>query len=103
MSHAERVTVSFPDELSDWGREQIFTDRYRGYFRRMLTQPSVGDEREEFVDVGCCGDSLDITFRIEEVTGGQTVGEDTDIEFVEREGDIDGGWLVQSAGAPDQG
>lgn len=101
MAHADRVTLSFPAELSDWGREQIFTERYRGYVRRMLDRPTVGDEREEFVDVGCCGDSLDITFRVEDVAGGEVVGDDTVIEFVERDGHIEGGWLVQSAGAPE--
>lgn len=101
MSQATRVTLSFPDELSDWGRDQIFTDRYRGYFRRVLDEPTVGDEREEFVDVGCCGDSLDLTFRVERVEGGETVGDDTDIAFVERDDSMEGGWLVQSAAAPE--
>lgn len=97
---ATRVVVSFPDGLSDWGRDQIDTDRYRGYLRRMLDEPSVGDEREEFVDVGCCGNSLDLTFRVETVEGGARVGEETMIELVERSGAVEGGWRVQSAAGP---
>ncbi|MFB6176758.1 MAG: hypothetical protein ABEI99_06370 [Halobaculum sp.] len=97
MSTATRLVLSFPDELSDWGRDQIFTDRFRGYLRRMFDTPAVGDEREEFVDVGCCGDSLDVLFRVEAVEGGDSVGEETTVEFVEREEGIEGGWKVQSA------
>ncbi len=97
MSDATELVLSFPDELSDWGRSQIFTDRFRGYLRRVIDEPSVGDEHEEFVDVGCCGDSLDLTFRVEAVTDGETVGDETRIEFVEREDAVAGGWEVQSA------
>ncbi|UIO99601.1 hypothetical protein Hbl1158_13895 [Halobaculum sp. CBA1158] len=99
-SEAARVVLSFPDGLSEWGRDQIRTDRYRGYLRRMLDEPTVGDEREEFVDVGCCGDSLDLTFRVEAVDGGPRVSEETAVELVERSGDVDGGWRVQSAAGP---
>ncbi|WP_435062289.1 hypothetical protein [Halobaculum sp. EA56] len=100
MSEATRVVLSFPEGLSDWGRDQIDTERYRGYLRRVLEEPTVGDEREEFVDVGCCGDSLDLTFRVEAVEGGTRVGESTAVELVERAGDVEGGWRVQSAGGP---
>ncbi|MXR40001.1 hypothetical protein GRX01_01330 [Halobaculum sp. WSA2] len=95
-----RVVLSFPDGLSEWGRDQIRTDRYRNYLRRMLDEPRVGDEREEFVDVGCCGDSLDLTFRVEAVEGGARIGDGTVVELVERTGAVDGGWRVQSAAGP---
>lgn len=98
---AELVVLSYPDELSDWGRDQVESDRYRGYFRRTLGAVSVGETREEFVDVGCCGDSLDVPFRVERIEGGGLVGPDTDIEFVERDAPMEGGWLVQSAAGPD--
>lgn len=98
---AERVVLSYPAALSDWGRDQVESDRYRGYFRRTLGAVAVGEIREEFVDVGCCGDSLDVPFRIERVDGGGRVGPATDIEFVERDASLEGGWLVQSAAAPD--
>lgn len=97
---ATRVVLSFPDGLSEWGRDQIDTDRYRNYLRRMLDEPRVGDAREEFVDVGCCGDSLDLTFRVERVEGGERVGDDTVVELIERPGRVAGGWRVQSAGGP---
>jgi len=106
---ATRVVLSYPAALSDWGRDQIATDRYRGYFRRTLGAVEVGDVREEFVDVGCCGDSLDVPFRVERIDGPEgsveagEVGPDTAIEYAEREASIEGGWLVQSDGAPREG
>ena len=119
---ASRVVLSYPAGLSDWGRDQIETDRYRGYFRRVLGEVRGGDEREEFVDVGCCGDSLDVPFRVErvEVAGDSEVGSDpsvadfdaddpavalvdgtTEIAYATRDGDVEGGWLVQSAAGPE--
>jgi hypothetical protein len=67
----------------------------------MFDAPAEGDERDEFVDVGCCGDSLDITFRVETKEGGEAIGDDTEIEFVERQEAMEGGWNVQSAAAPE--
>jgi len=99
--HASRVTVSHRDELSDWGRMQIDAGRFRNYLRRVLDSVAVGDEFEEFVDVGCCGDTLDIPFRVEAVEGPGRVGSDTEIAFEEREAPIDGGWAVQSEGTPE--
>lgn len=97
---AARVVLSFPDGLSEWGRDQIRTDRYRNYLRRMVDEPRVGDELEEFVDIGCCGDSLDLTFRVEAVDDGTHVGDETVVELVERAGTVEGGWRVQSAAGP---
>ncbi|QLG61307.1 hypothetical protein [Halorarum salinum] len=97
---ATRLVLSYPSGLSEWGRDQIGTDRYRGYLRRVFDAPAVGDEREEFVDVGCCGNSLDLTFRVESLEGGGRVDEGTEIELVTREEDVEGGWRVQSAGGP---
>jgi hypothetical protein len=98
--HATRVVVSYPDALSKWGRDQVETPRYKGFLRRVVDDLSVGREFEEFVDVGCCGDSLDIRFRIESVEGGDDMGPDTEIEFTTREADHEGGWRVQSAAGP---
>lgn len=103
---ATRVVLSYPEGLSDWGREQVETDRYRGYFARVLDRVAVGDRREEFVDVGCCGDSLDVAFRVERIdAGGDAVDEGvvteaTAIAYRTRPGGVDGGWRVQSAGGP---
>lgn len=47
---AELVVLSYPDELSEWGRDQVESDRYRGYFRRTLGTVTVGEIREEFVE-----------------------------------------------------
>jgi hypothetical protein len=93
---ATKVVVSYPEGLSDWGRSQIETDRYRGYLRRVLDDVEVGEEFEEFADVGCCGDTLDIPFRVEAVDGPGRVGPETVVELTTREGDVEGGWLVQS-------
>ena len=108
MDHptATRVVLSYPDGLSEWARDQVGTDRYRGYFARVLGTVTVGGRREEFVDVGCCGDSLDVPFRVEriEVDGEPAetavVTADTEIAYRTRPGDVDGGWRVQSGGGP---
>lgn len=92
--------LSYPSGLSEWGRDQIGTKRYRRYLRRVFATPTVGDEREEFVDVGCCGSSLDLTFRVESVEGGDRVDDDTEVELVTRDGEVEGSWRVQSAGGP---
>lgn len=124
---AARVVLSYPEGLSDWGRDQIEADRYRSYFARVMGDVAVGDVREEFVDVGCCGDSLDVPFRVEriEAAGGdggdgsdarddaREIGADVDalvdaavvtgettVDYETRAGDVDGGWRVQSAAGP---
>lgn len=100
---ARRVVVSYPDELSAWGRDQLETDRFRSYLRRIVESPSVGDTYEEFVDTGCCGDSLDVPLRIESVEGPSAMGSETEIAYAAREtepGEIAGGWKVQSDDGP---
>ena len=103
---ASRVVLSYPEGASEWARDQIETDRYRGYFARVLDAVAVGDRREEFVDVGCCGDSLDVPFRVERIdVGDDSVSEaavtaDTEIAYRRHPGDVDGGWRVQSSDGP---
>ncbi|ADJ14314.1 hypothetical protein [Halalkalicoccus jeotgali] len=98
---AARVVVSYPADLSDWGRFQVEKPAFRAYLRKTLGQVREGEVREEFVGVGCCGDSLDVPLRIEAVEGGTEVTRETDIEYTVREAcEIEGGWLVQSAGGP---
>lgn len=100
---ARRVVVSYPDELSAWGRDQLESDSFRAYLRRVLANPSVGDEFEEFVDTGCCGDSLDVPLRIESVEGPSEVGTETEIAYTSRDTESDeiaGGWQVQSTDGP---
>lgn len=101
MTDAARVVVSYPADLSGWGRRQLTTPWFTAYLRKTLGDVTVGDAREEFLDVGCCGDTLDVPLRIESVEGGQRVGPETAIEYVEREAcGLAGGWRVQSAAGP---
>ncbi|MBC9986679.1 MULTISPECIES: hypothetical protein [Haloferax] len=99
---ATRVVVSFPDELSAWGHDQLTADRFVTYLRRVHEDAAPGDEWEEFLDVGCCGDSLTLTLRVEELDpeGATRIDDETTVEFVEREGSVHGGWCVQSADGP---
>ncbi|KAB1187425.1 MULTISPECIES: hypothetical protein [Haloferax] len=101
-SVATNVVVSFPDELSAWGRDQLMADRFVNYIRRVHDEVALDDEWDEFLDVGCCGDSLTLTLRVETVepADATTLSAETDIEFVEREGSVHGGWCVQSADGP---
>ncbi|MFB6124183.1 MAG: hypothetical protein ABEJ78_12085 [Haloferacaceae archaeon] len=101
MDTATRVVVSYPDELSDWGRRQVTTDHFRTYLRRAHDEVHAGDVWEEFVDVGCCGDTLDVPLRVESVDGPPRMGAETTLAFVEREASLEGGWHVQSAAGPE--
>lgn len=99
---ATRVVVSHPADLSGWGRHQLDTRPFRGWLRRTLGRVEPGDTREVFLDVGCCGDTLDVPLRVERVEGGDRVGPDTEIEYAEREAcGVEGGWTVQSRAGAD--
>ena len=98
---ATRVVVSYPADLSAWGRQQVDTRHFRGYLRKTLDEVATGDGWEEFVGVGCCGDTLDVPLRVETVEGGDRVRPDTTIEYDVREAcGVQGNWRVQSAGGP---
>jgi len=100
---ATRVVVSYPADLSLWGRDIVADTPFRAYLRKAHDSAAAGDQWEEFVGVGCCGSALDVPLRVESVEGGERLAEDTEFEFTEREAcDIDGGWNVQSAAAPEQ-
>ncbi|WP_122089020.1 hypothetical protein [Halalkalicoccus subterraneus] len=100
-AHATRVVVSYPEDLSDWGRFQVEKPAFRAYLTKTLDAVEEGDEWEEFVGVGCCGNTLDVPLRIEAIEGADEVARDTDIEYTVREAcGIRGGWRVQSAGGP---
>jgi hypothetical protein len=100
---AARVVVSYPADLSTWGRQQVDTRHFRAWLRKTLGTVAVGDVREEFVGVGCCGNTLDVPLRIEAVEGGRRVGPDTEVAYEVREAcDIDGGWQVQSEAGPSE-
>ncbi|WP_255150884.1 hypothetical protein [Halorarius halobius] len=101
MTAADRVVVSYPADLSEWGRGQIATRHFKAWLRRVHPRPTPGDVWEEFLDVGCCGNTLDVPLRVERVEGGDEMGEATTIEYETRAAcGIEGGWRVQSAGGP---
>lgn len=98
---ADRLVLSYPEDLSDWGRNCLDRSSFRAYLHRAHDTASEGDTWPEFVGVGCCGDSLDVQLRVERVDGGPALTDETDIEYVERaECAGSGGWRVQSAGGP---
>lgn len=101
MSAADRVVVSYPADLSEWGRDQLETRHFRAWLRRVHPDPEPGDVWEEFLDVGCCGDTLDVPLRVEQVRGGQGFDGSTDLVYEERAAcGLAGGWRVQSAAGP---
>ena len=104
MTHyATLVVVSYPADLSGWGRGQLDGRVFRAYLRRTLGAVAAGDERSVFLDVGCCGNTYDVPLRVERVDGGDAVGPETEIEYVEREAcGLAGGWRVQSAAGPSE-
>lgn len=98
---ADRVVLSYPSDLSTWGRDILDGVPYRAYLRKTLGHVEAGQVSEEFTGVGCCGDTLDVPLRVECVEGGNTVTESTDIEYTVRETcEVEGGWRVQSAAGP---
>ena len=101
---ADRVVVSYPEDLSDWGRFQVEGDPFKAYLRKTKTgKVRQGDQWEEFVGVGCCGSTLDVPLRVERIEGGDGFGPDTEIEFDVREAcGIQGGWQVQSEDGPNE-
>jgi hypothetical protein len=98
---ATRVVLSYPEDLSLWGRNQLQTPWFSAYLKRKLGDAAPGDEHAEFLDVGCCGDSLDVVVRVESVEGGTRVDEGTELEWTAHEAcGVQGGWRVQSADGP---
>ncbi|PSQ03503.1 hypothetical protein BRC92_06285 [Halobacteriales archaeon QS_4_69_31] len=98
---AARVVVSYPADLSDWGRSIVEDDPFRAYLGKTLGRVAAGDGFVEFVGVGCCGDTLDVPLRVEAIEGGDTVTEETAVEYEVREAcGLEGGWRVQSQGGP---
>jgi len=98
---ARRVVLSHPSDLSDWGRSQLETPWFRAYLRKTLGTVEPGTVTEEFLDVGCCGSTLDVPLRVERVEGGDTVTESTAVAYTVREAcDLAGGWRVQSVEGP---
>ncbi|WP_265110231.1 hypothetical protein [Halosolutus halophilus] len=101
---ADRVVISYPADLSNWGRFQVEKPSFQAFLRKTREQAREGDVWEEFVGVGCCGNTLDVPLRVERVDGGERIDADTEIRYEVREAcGIEGSWQVQSAGGPSQG
>ncbi|MEF8915284.1 MAG: hypothetical protein V5A17_11690, partial [Natronomonas sp.] len=66
-STIDRLLVSYPADLSEWGRFQVEKPSFRAYLRKTMGTASVGEIFEEFVGVGCCGSALDVPLRVEEI------------------------------------
>lgn len=99
---ATRVVISYPADLSKWGRDIVEDRPFSAYLPKAHDSASPGDHWEEFVGVGCCGSALDVPLQVESVEGGPRLTEDTEFEFTVREAcNIDGGWRVQSKDGPD--
>lgn len=97
---ASRILVSYPADLSEWGRLQLDNRSFKSYLKR-TKRATPGTTWSVFLDVGCCGNTYDVPLRVEQVEGGSTLGPGTTINYEERAAcGIDGGWSVQSAGAP---
>lgn len=98
---AERIVVSYPADLSSWGRFQVEKPSFKAFLRKTRDAVREGDTWEEFVGVGCCGNTLDVPLRVEEVQNGARIGETTEIAYTVREScDLQGSWTVQSDGGP---
>ncbi|MDS0221880.1 hypothetical protein NDI54_11025 [Haloarcula sp. S1AR25-5A] len=98
---ATTVELSYPADLSGWGRDKVEGSPFRAYLRKTRDIAETGDVWTEFVGVGCCGDTLDFPLRVESVDGGAAVTEDTEFVYIEREAcGVAGGWQVQSAAGP---
>ncbi len=98
---AKRLVISYPEDLSGWGRFQVEKPSFRAFLRKTRDRAESGDIWAEFVGVGCCGNTLDVPLRVESLEGGDRIGPETDIEYTVREAcDLEGSWRVQSAGGP---
>jgi len=98
---ATLVVVSYPADLSAWGRDIVEGSPFRAYLRKAHDTADAGEVWPEFVGVGCCGDTLDVPLQVESVEGGPGLTPDTTIEFEEREAcGIEGNWRVQSEAGP---
>lgn len=86
MSHeATKIEVSF-SPTDDRTAESLTATSYRTYLRRAHRGAvAVGDEWDEFVNCGC-GTTRDVSLCVESVTGGSTIGDDTEFSFEPRQG-----------------
>lgn len=96
---ADSAVISYPSNLNEWGVHQIETAHFRTYLKRSWDDVDENETVEEFVGVGCCGSTLDVPLRLEELVGGDRIGEGTVIAYETRERcELEDGWQIQSAG-----
>jgi hypothetical protein len=96
MDTATKITVSYPADLSTWGREIVEDRPFRNYLTKAHDRAVAGDRWAEFVGVGCCGSPLDVELQVESVAGGSKIDAETEFAFTERAACGVGGWTVQS-------
>jgi len=84
---ATRVVLSYPAALSSWGRSTLEGSPFRSYLRKAHDRAVAGETWEEFVGAGCCGDTEDVTLRVESVEGGRRLTAETTVEFAVRDPD----------------
>lgn len=93
---AERIVLSVPADVGRHGRDRLGQDYYKKWLRKTHESAAVGDEWDEFTDVGCCGSQMDLPLRVEDVEGGSRIDSETTIEYTEREAcGVNQGWSVQ--------
>ncbi|WP_415379407.1 hypothetical protein [Halosimplex sp. TS25] len=93
---ATRIELSFPADIGKHGRKRISSEYYKTYLKKVHDSAAVGDEWDEFTDVGCCGSQMDVPLVVEGVEGGARIDSDTEIEYTEREAcGVNPGWSVQ--------
>jgi hypothetical protein len=96
QSVATRIELSFPADIGTHGRKRIRSEYYMTYLKKVHDSAEVGDEWDEFTDVGCCGSRMDLPLQVETVEGGTRIGLETTIEYTEREAcGVNPGWSVQ--------
>lgn len=100
---ADRIVVSYPADLSEWGRFQVEKPSFRAFLRKTREEARTGDVWEEFVGVGCCGNTLDVPLRVEGVDGGARIDAATEITYEVRDAcGLEGSWQVQSEDGPNR-
>ena len=93
---ADRIVLSYPADIGQHGRKRLDQDYYKGWLRKAHDAAAVGDEWDEFTDIGCCGSRMDLPLRVERVEGGSRIDAETAIEYTEREAcGVNPGWSVQ--------
>lgn len=82
-SAASAVTVVYPADMGESGREFLERESFRNYLARAWDDLAPGEEFEEVVNLGCCTDATRVPLTVESVEGGTRMTSETEIEFVE--------------------